>query len=485
MLTGRIARAFAGLLIAATTFALLGAIPAGAASSGAASSAPSSSAASSAGNVPSTSYSGTTADGAMWIGDVPSPWNGTVLLYSHGFGPLVAADAPDPVTKQALLNHGYALVGSSYDPNGSWWALGSARRDQARALAAFEHDLTSAPTHVLAVGTSMGGLISALEDQHDTAGIDGALTTCGIVAGGIQLNNYQLDGEYALRKLLAPGQKIKLIHFTSMNDGLNSGKQFDAVAQKAQSTADGRARLALAMALMNVSTWAPNEPMPGTKDYGRQEQEQYQIQFSGSFTTMDFVESGRYSIEEAAGGNGAWTAGVNFARLLRHSPYAKEVRALYRQAHLDLSGDLSTLTRGADIKADTPAIHWLQETSVPSGRLQVPELDLHTISDQLVPVPQENYYRHTVRAAGSQSLLRQAFVQRQLHCNFTPAELVAGVLAIQHRVESGHWGSVAQPATLEASALSLDLGPAAFIRFRPPVLSGNNGPFNPVLNGIG
>jgi hypothetical protein len=37
-----------------------------------------------------------------------------------------AAGAPDPSTKQALLDRGFAMAGSSYDPNGSWWALGSA-----------------------------------------------------------------------------------------------------------------------------------------------------------------------------------------------------------------------------------------------------------------------------------------------------------------------------------------------------------------------
>src|SRR5579884_4099943 len=108
----------------------------------------------------STSYSGTTSDGGAWVADVPTPWNGTLLLYSHGFGPPVAADAPDPGTRQALLNMGYALVGSSYDPNGSWWALGSALRDQFETLRDVRADLPSAPKRVIAFGTSMGGLIS-------------------------------------------------------------------------------------------------------------------------------------------------------------------------------------------------------------------------------------------------------------------------------------------------------------------------------------
>jgi hypothetical protein len=425
----------------------------------------------------STSHSGATSDGGSWVADVPSPWNGTLLLYSHGFGPPQAADAPDPSTKQALLDRGYALVGSSYDPAGSWWALGSAIRDQFEALAAMRTVLPSKPREVIAFGTSMGGLISALESERGNGRIDGALTTCGIVAGAIHLNNYQLDGEYAISKLLAPTMPIKLVRFANPDEGLASGKQFDLIAQQAQSTPQGRARLALAMAFLNVPTWAPGQPMPAADDYAAQEQQQFDIQFSGGFTTMDFIESGRPWIEQAAGGNGSWTVGVDFARQLARSPYAPQVRALYRQAGLDLGSDLGTLTAGANIRPDVPALRWLAQTSVPTGRLEVPELNLHTISDQLVPVQQESVYARVVSGAGAGRLLRQAYVARQGHCNFTPAELVAGVLAIQHRVETGRWGHVATPRSLRATATGLGLGDAAFIDYRPWPLTGDNGPF--------
>jgi hypothetical protein len=323
----------------------------------------------------------------------------------------------------------------------------------------------------------MGGLVSALESERGNGRIDGALTTCGLVAGAIHLNNYQLDGEYALAKLLAPAVPIKLVRFANPDEGLATGKQFDAIAQQAQSTPEGRARLALAMAFMNVPTWAPGQPMPLAYDYAAQEQQQFDIQFSGAFTTMDFIESGRPWIEQAAGGNGSWTVGVDFARQLARSPYAPQVRALYRQAGLDLRSDLGALTAGANIRADAPAIRWLAQTSVPSGRLQVPELNLHTTSDQLVPVQQESVYARTVRGAGADRHLRQAYVARQGHCNFTPAELVAGVLAIQHRVQSGRWGGVATTRNLQATATSLGLGDAAFVPFRPWPLTGDNGPF--------
>lgn len=444
----------------------------------------------------STSYSGKTSDGGQWIADVPTQWNGTLLLYSHGFGPPVAADAPDANTKAALLADGYALAGSSYDPNGSWWALNSALTDQFQTESAVEALLPRQPAHVFAVGTSMGGLISSLEDEHSNGRLDASLTTCGIVAGAVQLNNYQLDGEYAMSQLLAPGQNIQLVNFPTptltSNAGLITGYALDSLANAAQKTAAGRARLALAMSLMNVATWAPGQPMPAPGDYAEQERQQFLVQFNPAGgnspiqTTQDFVEFGRPWIEMAAGGNAAWTKGVNFFRLLAESPYASEIISLYRQAGLSLRADLENLTHNANITADPAAVRSLERTSVPTGRLQVPELDLHTISDQLVPVQQENYYRHTVTFAGRRELLRQAFVQRQLHCNFTPSELVAGVQAVQQRVATGHWDHLADPGALNAAANATGLGAfgaPAFLRYEPGRLSGDNGPFDPFTGG--
>lgn len=417
-----------------------------------------------------THVTGTLPDGATWVADLPAQWNGTLLLYSHGFGPLTAADAPDPATQAALLARGYALAGSSYDPSGSEWALNSAVGDQFQALRAVEDTvLPRTPRHVIAVGTSMGGLVSALEAQDGAGRIDGALTTCGIVAGAINLNNYQLDGEYALAQLLLPGQNVQLVRFASVTDALATAATLKNAAAQAQQTAAGRARLALALAFLNAED---GQATPALRDPATLEADQYQVEFTGPFSTLDFIEAGRPSIDQAAGGSATWTAGVNFAAVLERSPYRHEVAALYKAAALSLGGDLGTLTRDADITADPGAVRSLSRTSVPTGHLAVPELDLHTISDQLVPVQQENYYAGTVRAAGSADLLRQAFVASVGHCNFSPAELVAGVLAIGQRVATGRWGSVADTASLEQVANSLDLGAARFIRYYPGPLTG-------------
>jgi len=63
--------------------------------------------------------------GATYLMDVPADWNGTVLLFSHGYtqagSPNPAQNGPDAATKSLLLAKGYALIGSSYATTG--WAV--------------------------------------------------------------------------------------------------------------------------------------------------------------------------------------------------------------------------------------------------------------------------------------------------------------------------------------------------------------------------
>ena len=257
---------------------------------------------------------------------------------------------------------------------------------------------------------------------------------------------------------------------------VNAADQLTAAATAAQGSPVGRARLALAMAFLNVSPWG-GSAFPGLYDYLGQEQGQYQV-LTGPIS-LGFTVIAREQIEAAAGGDGSGTVGINFARLLYHSSYYPVVRALYNEAGLSLPGDLETLARHADIRPDAAAYRWLEQTSVPTGVLQVPELDLKTISDQLVPVQQESYYHALVAKAGDSQLLRQAFVAAQGHCNFTPAELIAGVQALASRVTTGSWGSAATAAQLDtaADALPASLGGGAFTPFWPDQLTGAISPF--------
>ncbi len=412
---------------------------------------------------------GQLADGASWVADVPGSWNGTVILYSHGFGPLQAQDAPDQATAAMLLDQGYALVGSSYS-GPSWWALGSAVHDQFGALDAIEQRI-GAPRRTIAWGTSMGGLVSALENEDRRHRVDATLTTCGLVAGALNLNNYQLDGEYALAHLLASNQTIPLVRYSTQDAAGAAATQLATVVGTAQGNAAGRARIALGAALMNEPTWYSGATPPAATDYVAQETQQEQ---ELTAFVLTFVMTGRYQIELAAGGNSAYTAGVDYHALLNGSSQAQQVRSLYRLAGLDLDADLTRLTRDANITPDLPAVATLARTSTPTGRLRVPELDIHTVADQLVPVGQESWYGHEVRALGAQSLFRQAYVDTTGHCAFQPSETIAALHALENRVVTGQWGESVEAGRLNSAAAALG-EPGRYVRFRPPPLTGGLG----------
>jgi hypothetical protein len=109
----------------------------------------------------------------------------------------------------------------------------------------------------------------------------------------------------------------------------------------------------------------------------------------------------------------------------------------------------------------------MEHSSTNTGHLAVPLLDIHTTSDQLVPVEQESAYAEKVAAAGDSALLRQAYVSRQGHCNFTTAEIVAAVDTVNQRAVTGTWGDTASAASLESAANALALDGAAYAAFHP------------------
>ncbi|GGN07644.1 alpha/beta hydrolase [Streptomyces fuscichromogenes] len=410
---------------------------------------------------------GTLPDGATWIADVPEHWNGTLLLFSHGFGPTVARDAPTDAVRTELLAEGYALAGSSYDPHGSMWALDSAERDQFATLGAVTARIGT-PRRTLAIGQSMGGLVNAQLARDGAGRIDGALGQCGLVAGATDLDNYQLDAEYTVARLLLPAQDVRLVRFGSADQAAATADTLTAAVTAAQATPQGRARIALAAAFLNLPAWSPGKTAPGATDWAGQEAQQYDWFAQG---ILAFVEGGRYAVEQSVGGNNSWNRGVDYARLLAGSEHAPQVRALYRTAGLDLGADLRTLTAGAGVTADPAAVRTARRTSAAGQGLGVPLLDVHTTADNLVPVQQENRFAARVRAAGDGALLRQAYVARQGHCAFTTAETLAALHALEHRVDTGRWDDAATPAALQRSATALGLDGAAYTPYRPARLT--------------
>ncbi|GAB3406142.1 hypothetical protein [Flindersiella endophytica] len=419
-------------------------------------------------------HTGTLPNGTTWIADIPPAWNGTLLLYSHGYNPLPAnppQDAPSPAVADALLDRGYALAGSSYSRSG--WALGTAASDQLGTLEAVA-ELAGEPRQVIAVGTSMGGLVTGVLAETAGRRVDGALATCGLMGGGIDLLNYQLDGAHAAARLLLAGQDVKLVRYASAAEAAVSAQQLVTALDTAQATPLGRARAGLVTAFFQEPDWAAGSPAPGDSDAEAQQLGRY-LNLRG---ILPFILPARYDIEQTAGGNPAWNVSVDYRTLLARSGSLPLVSALYRRAGAgaDLRADLNLLTRTASVAPDPGAVRWMSETSVLRGRLAVPTLTLHTTDDNLVPVQHESEYADDVRAARSAPLLRQAYTRHAGHCAFTTAELVTAVDVVRQRVRTGRWAGTTGPEHLQTRAESLGLGPAAFVPFHPSDFTGDRRP---------
>ncbi|HXD81683.1 MAG TPA: prolyl oligopeptidase family serine peptidase [Candidatus Acidoferrum sp.] len=423
-----------------------------------------------------TTYAGTTTESSgltsNYLIEVPSPWNGTLVLYSHGYSfgppfglpaPQTAADAPDSTTHDWLLANGYAIAGSSYATTG--WALQQAFQDQIAVLDVFKSKGYHA-TRTIAWGVSLGGMITAGLVQLFPNRFNGALPMCGVVAGGPGVWNQGLDSEFAFLTLQAPGA-FQLSGFTAANVATNFN-QAVAAFNTAQTTAQGRARIALSAALADLPGWFdPTKPQPAATDYAAQELNQLAWDNNPD---LFFGFFGRYELELRAGGNFSWNTGVDYRDQLAKSTDLAEVQALYKAAGLDLAKDLDTLNDTPRISAAPGPVAYVTKYITYNGDLDIPVLTMHTTGDGLVEVTDENAYANVVRSADDSSMLRQVYVHRAGHCTFTPAETVTAFQTLVHRLDTGHWGSIA-PSTLNTDATGLgatfNTAPPSFLHFQP------------------
>jgi pimeloyl-ACP methyl ester carboxylesterase len=412
-----------------------------------------------------TTHAGSLADGATYLIQTPANWNGTLFLYSHGYvrpgDPNPAFDAGDPVTQLIMLSKGFALAGSSYATTG--WAIREALVDQIAVLDLFKL-LVGPPTRTIAWGHSLGGIITAGLIQQHADRFDAALPMCGVLSGGVATWNTALDAAFAFKTLLAQGTGLQVV------DIANPGANFqlaEGILAAAQSTPQGRARLALVLALGDGPGWFdPTSPEPAPNDFTAQEANQF---LWAKFVDLPFLFAFRAELEFRAQGNPSFNTGVDYAQQLTNSIDSAEVAALYDQAGLDLAADLNTLNTGVRVSADPQALQYLEQNIIFDGKIDIPVLTMHTKGDGLVVVQNESAYKAVVNEAGNARFLRRTFVGRAGHCEFSPAETITAVQALLNRLDTGTWGNL-DANTLNQAATSL--GPGASIIFIPTLQGG-------------
>lgn len=148
---------------------------------------------------------GVTGEGALYGMHVPDNWNGSLVLWAHGYN---SSSAPltltyshfDPI-KAWLLAQGYAVALSSYSENG--WAVvdGATRTHQLVGLFTAQF---RKPDRVYLFGRSMGSLVATKLAETHPAQYDGILAYCSFL-GGAQMFADHIVNTRLLFELYYPG----------------------------------------------------------------------------------------------------------------------------------------------------------------------------------------------------------------------------------------------------------------------------------------
>jgi pimeloyl-ACP methyl ester carboxylesterase len=251
-------------------------------------------------------------DGAKYAIKLPTKWNGTLLLYSHGYR--FAAPAPpsfDPVDTNAqvsstdtdgsgadplstsLLAAGYALAGSSYKSNG--WAAADGVKAGTDLHAQFLK-LVGTPKRTYVWGDSLGGLVTELLAESHPDWVDGSAPMCGVLAGPNYNFDVALDVAFAVKALIDP--QLKLTGYTSQDDASANWQHAAAAVQKAAAdvAGGGTAKALFIGSLVDAPT--------ATQTYdGHDLPSQVKARVEAVLTALAFGTSGRYELEQRVGGN--------------------------------------------------------------------------------------------------------------------------------------------------------------------------------------
>lgn len=371
-------------------------------------------------------------DGAPYRIELPRRWNGTLVIWSHGYRQVrpappdyapvrhdaeVAKQASGPGDRHyadALLAEGYALAGSAYRTNG--WAVADGVR-AAEQLHDFFVRAVGRPRRTYLWGESLGGLITQAVAERYPDWVSGAVPTCGVLAGPVQSFDLVLDGAFAIKTLLLPS--LKLQGYASFDEAVRA---FDAaiatIRKAATDPKEGVPRLLVVAALV--------DPSSKTKTFdGHDPASRLTAQITSVATSLGYGTVVRWELERRAGGPISGNAGVDYAA--RVGPAERAQIDSLAPGRLD--GWLRQLAAAPRLRADPAARARAVSFGDPTGRLTVPTVTLHTGYDDLVAVQEETVFADRVACARRTDRLMQLYTTLPPrysdapygagHCNFT------------------------------------------------------------------
>ena len=347
-------------------------------------------------------------DGAEYEIQLPKAWNGTLLLYSHGYveaqpvapnyatPSLQAAAAPDDDVADELLSQGYALAGSSYSRLGFAVPEGVAAGE---ALYSYFARTIGIPHRVYLWGSSMGALITQELAEKGLPWVSATAPMCGPVAGMDQTLDLSLDVAYAVKTLLAP--KLQLTGFASHQAAVRAWVYAQQSLYTAASgyTSGDRAEPAKVLLISALA----DGPDQSWKSDGSAPDARLGVAVDFALDQMYLNTDVRYDIEKHVGGNPSSNSRVD---------YSDRISAAERQ-YIDRAAGAGTTNRllarlatGKRVSSEpAPRARTAKLFGEPSGALRVPTVALHTAKDPIALVQGERLFAQRARRAGGQGQL--------------------------------------------------------------------------------
>ncbi len=355
-------------------------------------------------------------DGAPYRMVVPEHWNGTLLVFAHGYRAAGPDDdrsvpiAPTHADTALLMSEGYALAGTAFRTNG--WALDVAVDDLAAVAHVFAANIAT-PRHTLAWGESMGGLVvaAALEAHPDT--FDGGVSLCGIVGGatnwwdtnGLTLARaYEATFGWPAEWGTTEAPRADLQFWTEVAPTVAS--QIEDLEQRSR------------WEFIRLVIGAPADDF-------------YE---GGALLAMSLATTGRADLAAHAGGQplAAPADGYHLSDDLLAALAFQGLDAVPLLDHMNAAAEAAG-------PPDPAARAWLVAHHDPTGAIQGPMLAIHTQADTLVPASNLTVYADRVAAAGDADRLitATADVVGGGHCTFSTPQLSAAAELVDRWVTSG------------------------------------------------
>jgi pimeloyl-ACP methyl ester carboxylesterase len=415
--------------------------------------------------------SGGTANGE-WVLDVPADFNGTLLVWSHGytFTPVPGSNAPSVSVRDSLLDQGYALVGSSYAGGGTGWAVREGVRAGVEAVGIARRRIGAGRVEtVFAWGNSLGGLITqTLAERHPEL-VEGVAPLCGVLAGTNRNLDLALDVAVGVKQFFYP--KLRLRGFPSRAAAeANLDAATKAVLGQLSDPDTQAAATGRMLALAALSGTAEK-----TKTYnGAGTAASVGAVTESVLTALNYGTLGRYDIEQRVGGNPSTNRGTDYRERVTDRAVARFTAFGFGEGLLSAYAR-SLQTYGKRVSADPAARRAASRLGNPSGELADATLTMHTVHDPLVIVQNERVFARRVARHHDSARLQQLFIQPPAyttdapygagHCNFTTAQYVGVVDALSGWVRTGARPSATDLTQLfaaQSGALDLDFRPAAW-----------------------